>query len=257
MCLIVFSHNAHERYRLVLAANRDERHDRSTRPMEYWDDAEILAGRDLEAGGTWFGIAPSGRWSAITNFHDRDTYVESAPSRGMLVRSYLESTAPPEQFLSELQADGRIFNGFSILVGDGQNVGFYSNREQHIHMLSPGVYGLSNHLLDTDWPKVVRARRMLTEKLQEGEIPLDPLLHELHDATVPSADELPPNISKNVESVLAPMFIRSDRYGTRSTTALTISSEGRVEIAERSYDSAGDETETRRYTFETSPVEGP
>ncbi len=252
MCLIVFSFDEHDNYRLVLAANRDERHDRPAAPMAFWDEQpNLLAGRDLEAGGTWFGVTREGRWAAVTNFHGAMEHVEGAPSRGELARAYLAGAGMPVDFLRRLKGTSERYKGFSLLAGDSNEVGFLSNRsddsvsETEARRLAPGSYGLSNHLLNTPWPKVVRARGMLAEELKAPDVSVDALLRLMRDESVPAVDDA----QSEKERILTPMFIPGPVYGTRSTTVLAIRRDGQVDVAERSYDSKGDEIDTRRFSF--------
>ena len=162
MCLILFVHRAHPRYRLILAANRDEWFDRATAPAGFWPDRPaILAGRDLEQHGTWLGLTRGGRFGAITNFRDPGANRAGARSRGHIVRDFLEDGGPAQAFGCSLATDGGAFNGFNFLGGDGREVVYYSNRAGPPIAVTPGVHGLSNHLLDTDWPKVVNGKTRL------------------------------------------------------------------------------------------------
>ena len=155
MCLIYIAHRVDPRYRLVVAANRDEFHARETRAAHWWDDeAGILAGRDLRAGGTWMGVSRSGRFAALTNFRDPLTHRDDARSRGFLVSDFLKSTVDAMTYLESITGDAGRFNGFSLLVHDGNGLCFYSNRDGAPSKVAAGVHGLSNHLLDTPWPKV-------------------------------------------------------------------------------------------------------
>ena len=157
MCLILFAYRSLPDYRLVLAANRDEFYDRPTRHVAFWDDApEILAGRDLKAGGTWMGITKKGRFAAITNYRDSGMTIENAPSRGDLVKDFLIGKSRPHDYLESLQNKGQDYNGFNLIIGDGNELFYYSNRDGNIHNIEPGVHGLSNHLLNTPWPKVAQ-----------------------------------------------------------------------------------------------------
>nr|VFJ47277.1 MAG: Transport and Golgi organisation 2 [Candidatus Kentron sp. DK] len=142
MCLILLSCNAHPRYRLILAANRDEFHHRPTAPLAFWEDRpDILAGRDIRGGGTWLGITRTGRFSALTNFREPDSLGERALSRGLLVRGFLESRQSPVDYLADLEIEGNRYDGFNLLVGDSRGLYCYSNRENRIQELSPGVHG--------------------------------------------------------------------------------------------------------------------
>ena len=156
MCLIYVAWRRHPRHRLVVAANRDEFHARPALPVHWWDDTPgVLAGRDLEAGGTWMAVGTGGRFAAITNYPDPvPERIPGAPSRGALVSEFVAGDEPAEAYLGRVIEEGHRYNGFSLLATDGDTLAFASNRSRGVVRLDPGVYGLSNHLLDTPWPKV-------------------------------------------------------------------------------------------------------
>lgn len=255
MCLILLSYDEHADYALVVAANRDEFYGRPTAPAAFWDDApHVLAGRDLEAGGTWMGMTRSGRWAAVTNYRDRGAHKEAAPSRGRLVADYLQQGTAPAAYLNQLVPEADRYNGFNLLVGTPGDLGYYSNRDGAVRMLTPGLYGLSNHLLDTGWPKVERGRKQLRRLLEAGDVTADRLLDLLHDTTAPADEKLPDTgIGVAGERLLSPMFIESERYGTRSSTVLIVDRAGHVTFAERTYDREA-APETRRFAFDIESV---
>ena len=185
MCLIYVAWRRHPRYRLVVAANRDEYHSRPALPAHWWDDApgvtagRVLAGRDVIAGGTWLGITTGGRFAAITNYRDPSVRRPEAPSRGALVSAFLtEDTSAPDYLGRVLEAGDR-YNGFSLLAMDGETLAFASNRSPGVVRLEPGVYGLSNHLLDTPWPKVTDGKVDLEQLVSAPEIAVPNLLELL------------------------------------------------------------------------------
>lgn len=256
MCLILFSYDEHPDYALVVAANRDEFYGRPTAPAAFWDDApHVLAGRDLEAGGTWMGVTRSGRWAAVTNYRDPTARKEEAPSRGQLVAGYLrQEKATPTAYLDQLVPEAGRYNGFNLLVGAPGTLGYYSNRDGAVRMLAPGLYGLSNHLLDTGWPKVERGRKKLRRALEADDVTADRLLDLLYDTTAPADERLPDTgIGVAGERLLSPMFIEGERYGTRSSTVLVVDRAGHVTFAERTYDREA-APRTRRFTFEVETV---
>lgn len=260
MCLILFSYDQHPTYQLVVAANRDEFYDRPTAPAHFWEEGDgILAGRDEEAGGTWLGITRTGRWAAVTNYRDFTTPPKGdAPSRGHLVTSFLRSEAAPAAFLEQLDAQKDEYNGFNLLAGTTSELGYVSNRDGEFRLLEPGLYGISNHLLDTAWPKVVRGKEALREQLEAEEIAPEPLLEMLSDTTVAPDEELPDTgVSLERERMLSPPFIETPRYGTRSSTVLLVSHDGEVTFVERSFDTAGASPSTRRFHFELEPAASP
>lgn len=251
MCLLVFSHDNHARYRLVLAGNRDEVHARPAQPAAWWTDApNVLAGRDLEAGGTWLGLTTNGRFAVVTNYREAPSEDATADklSRGALVSEFLQTDAPAREFVAALHAAGPRYRGFSLIVGDGSQLWSASNRASAPRALERGVYGLSNHLLDVPWPKVVHAKAQLRGILARGAstAALLDMLDErapLHEAATGTAAE------SAFERAASAIFVNTPRYGTRCSTVITITHDGDVEFVERSFDSAGTSTGERHFAF--------
>lgn len=239
MCLITFALDAHPAYRLVVAANRDEFYARPTAPAAWWADApDVLAGRDLREGGTWMGVTRAGRFSAVTNYRDPGLAQKAAaPSRGALVADFLRGAADAESYIRGLEARAGEYNGFNLLVGDDGGLFYLSNRTEGVRRLEPGVYGLSNALLDTPWPKVVRAKRAMADALAlaEGDAWDAPLWEALADRVIAADDSLPDTgVGAERERLLSPPFIRTDVYGTRASSVMTIARDGEVRFIERS-----------------------
>ena len=238
MCLILFAHGAHSRYRLIVAANRDEFYDRPTQAMCRWrDDSRILAGRDLQCGGTWMGMTDSGRLAALTNYRDPSAISANAPSRGLLVSDFLKGNHSPSEYLSRVDDRKVRYNGFNLLVGDAEDLFWYSNRKRAIHRIQPGTFGLSNHLLDTPWPKVVRGKARLSRWIETHDAP-DPegIFAILADRERPADHRLPDTgVGMETERMLSPLFIESPGYGTRSSTVILWGQNGRVDVWERTF----------------------
>ena len=257
MCLILFAHDAHPRYRLVVAANRDEFHARPTAPAARWKDAPwILAGRDLQSGGTWIGVTRAGRWAAVTNYREPRKQRPDAPSRGELVSDFLRGEDSPARYAERVSTHAAAYNGFNLLVGAPGSLFWLSNRAPAgtPRPLTPGIYGLSNHLLDTPWPKVQRGKRALEGLLAGPELGPEPLLEILLDQTFAADHELPETgVGPALERVLSTIFIASPEYGTRSSTALLVDREGRVLFVERSYRPHTTDWQERRHEFEIEP----
>ena len=251
MCLIALAHEAHPRHRLVVAANRDEFHARPTAPAAWWSDApDLLAGRDLRDGGTWMGVTRAGRFAAVTNYRDAAPPRPGAPSRGALVADFLRGSVDAEAYMAELSTRAAEFNGFNLLVGDGEGLFYLSNRAPGVRRLDPGVYGLSNALLDTPWPKVVRAKGAMRAALASADADgwESGLWEMLGDRVVAADDELPDSgVGADRERLLSPPFIASDVYGTRSSTVMTIGRDGEVTFVERS--AGPDESGEARFRF--------
>ena len=251
MCLIVFAWKAHPDFPLVVAANRDEFHARPTAAAEFWDERPgILAGRDMEAMGTWLGVTRSGRFAAVTNYRDAATAPREAASRGLLASRYLESDAAPGAFAAAVGADGAAYRGFNLLAGDREEMWWISNRNGHARRLEPGLHGLSNHLLDTPWPKVTHGIRRLQRALELAPA-VEPLLALLADTAEAAEGELPDTgVGAERERLLSAARIVSPAYGTRSSSALVVGADGRVRFAERAYAPDGAELDTLRYEFD-------
>lgn len=257
MCLIAFAWRPHDSHRLVLVANRDEFYDRPTAPAEFWpNQPRLLAGRDLSAGGTWLGFTRDGRFAAVTNFREPGKQVVDARSRGELVVDFLRAQEPPSEYLSALTRDSdRVYNGFNLIAGNCEELCYWSNRDGPPRALAPGLYGLSNHLLDTPWPKLVRAKQRLAAWLAGCDGGLEGLAELMADRT-PAPDAALPDtgVAPEWERLLSPMLIHSETYGTRSTTAVTWSEAGEVGFLEVG---RGPETgSTRRFSFQAcAPLE--
>lgn len=237
MCLIFFSFHHHPNYKLVVAANRDEFYKRKTSPANYWQDKpQILGGRDLEAGGTWMGISTVGRLSLVTNYRDLKNLRANAPSRGHLVSDFLESVSTPKEYLEDVKKNGQAYNGFNLLVGDLNEIWYYSNYKSGPEKVKPGFYGLSNHLLDTPWPKVVRGKQKLQPAFESPLIDHNQLLDLLHDEAQAPDEKLPDTgVGLERERMLSAMFIKSADYGTRCSTVITVDQSNHVRFTERGY----------------------
>jgi uncharacterized protein with NRDE domain len=257
MCLILFSYQLHADYRLILAANRDEFYNRPTAPLDYWSDhPDVLAGRDLKGNGTWLGVTRSGRFAAITNYREPAAHMENAPSRGILIRDFLTGTASPERYLETVSKKSKAYNGFNLIAGDPSGLYYYSNRATRIHQLRPGLYGISNHLIDSAWPKIQRGKGLLQGQLSSREkIDIEKIWGILADRSLPADEELP-NTGAGLEweRILAPLFISSPDYGTRSSSIVLMEYSGRITFRERTFLNTANGTETGetvKYSFNT------
>lgn len=242
MCLIYLAHRVHPVHRLVVAANRDEVHARASAPAHWWKDApQVLAGRDLEGGGTWMGVSRCGRFAALTNYRESGLRRPDARTRGELVSGFLGATADAMSYLRQVQAGGERYNGFSLLVHDGQLLAWYSNRGPAPAVVAPGVHGLSNGLLDASWPKVEEGKLEMLALLARDALEPQHLLGLL-DRREPAADARLPDsgIGLERERALSARFILGDLYGTRCSTFLRVSDGGQVMFHERSFDHRGE-----------------
>jgi uncharacterized protein with NRDE domain len=255
MCLILMAWQAHPEFPIVLAANRDEFRRRPTAAARWWPDKpQLLAGRDLEAGGTWLGMTRHGQIAALTNFRDPSQVTVNAPSRGGLVVRMLESPVSIGDRLQQLHAVGPQYAGFSLLCTDGLQLGVFESVAGAGRLLDPGIYGLSNHLLDTPWPKVQRAKSSLATALQA--LPDDAALLELLRDDRPAAEEQLPRtgVSLEWERLLSSAFIRGSDYGTRSSTVIRVRVDGKVDFKEWTWQPDGSLGGQVSYQFQIGPA---
>lgn len=252
MCIILLAHLAHPEYPLILAANRDEFYERPTARAAFWtDDVGTLAGRDLERGGTWLGVTRSGRVAAITNYREPRRKLRGAPSRGLLVSRFLAGDEGPDDYLAKLSRSGSLYNGFNLIVGARGKLGYFSNRGGEPQAVQAGVHGLSNHLLDTPWPKVERGRKALTSALESDDsISIEALFKILADDARAHDEALPETgVSLELERMLSALFIKSQVYGTRSSTVVLFNRHQEVIFIERTFTPATGGHEDARYEF--------
>ena len=238
MCLILFAYQQHPEFALILIANRDEYYARPTRDAHWWDDAEIFAGRDLEAGGTWLGINRQGHIAAVTNVREPGGMRAGKKSRGDLTRDYLAANEQPEDYLQRLARRDQDFAGFNLLLGNPAGLWFYSNRNHGIRQVEPGVYGISNGGFDEPWPKLSSGKAEL-ENLINDDIDTAELMEILTDHQIAQDHELPSTgVPLDFERLLSSRFIRSSEYGTRACSVVTIETNNRINFKEQNYPDA-------------------
>ncbi len=263
MCLILIAHHAHPRYRLVVAANRDEFFRRETASADYWADApHVLGGRDLEKGGTWMAVTRDGRWAAVTNFREGTPAAPGMRSRGDLVSDFLAGEpVPARAYLSAVRRLANGFSGFNLLCADQHELLYLSNRltieAAQPGLLAGGIYGLSNGALDMPWPKVQRGKAALQAALAATPGPerlTEALLATLSDRRTAEDDILPSTgISRDWEKCLSAAFINVPGYGTRASTVLLMEADGEVHLRERAFGERGELVEDRRFRFSATP----
>jgi uncharacterized protein with NRDE domain len=253
MCLILVVWRRHPTYPCIIAANRDEFYARATESAHWWSDrSQILAGRDLIAGGTWLGITRTGRFAALTNYRAPQQKRADAPSRGALVTGILESGASVTEELAHLRRVGADYNGFNLLFSDGERLGVYESVRAEGRELGPGIYGLSNHLLDTPWPKVQQAKARLQAALSDMTDPTA-VLALLRDDTPARDEQLPrTGVSLEWERLLSSAFVRGTDYGTRCSTVIRFDRHGTALFDEWSWDASGSQLGKIGFRFEIS-----
>jgi uncharacterized protein with NRDE domain len=257
MCLILVMWRVRAEFPCVLAANRDEFHDRPSASADWWPGrAGILGGRDLEAGGTWLGTGCDGRFAALTNFRDGVTTRPPAPSRGRLVTDVLESGDSVAGTLERLRSAGPHYHPFNMIFSDGERLGVYESVPGRGRELGPGVFGLSNHLLDTPWPKVSNAKSRLVSALTDLRDE-NAIMHLLRDDRPAPDHELPnTGVTPEWERLLSSAFIRADGYGTRCTTVFRIDRSGCAQFDEWTWDRKGAEAEHKTFRFQVRRTVG-
>jgi uncharacterized protein with NRDE domain len=262
MCLILLAWHAHLEYPLVFAGNRDEAYERPSTPADFWKDApHIFGGRDLEKGGTWLGITRSGLMAAVTNYRDGPAAKKEAPrSRGELTAGFLRGTDEPRAYLETVAPDSAHYGGFSLLVGNLERLYSFSNRGAGIQELPAGVHGLSNHLLNTPWPKVTLGKQRVTALLKAGETELiKGLFDALADRVGAPEKDLPDSgVGLQRERELSPAFIAAERYGTRASTVLLVNRANEAVFIERLFGAMGVPRgdAARRFSLQASSAPG-
>lgn len=241
MCIISFHVNDHPRYKLIVAANRDEFYDRPTKEAGFWEDEpNLLAGQDLRAFGTWLGITNSGRFAALTNYRDLASEQAGRISRGDIVLDFLTSDVSPQSYLEKLRETRMEYNGYNALVGASvDEIYYYGNRQADIIKVDPGTHTVSNHLLNTPWPKVKNARTMLHDYVKANEIVDVEVLFEQLASVDKAPDEMLPDtgVGLALERDLSPIFIQTDNYGTRASTVILVTHDNEVTFIERTFNS--------------------
>lgn len=238
MCVIYLAFDRHPDHPLILLANRDEYYDRPSQPARYWDDfPHIYGGRDLVGGGTWLGVTEGGRFAAVTNYRDPLAPVGTL-SRGNLVAEFLKCDFTAESYLERVKIVSSEYSGFNLLVGeisnDTRELFYYSNREKDVQKLSPSIYGLSNHLLDTPWPKVTKGKTRFADILRSGKLLLEEYFTTLSDESLADDKDLPSTVVPyETEKAISAIFIKTPGYGTRCSTVLTFDNNFDWEFEER------------------------
>ena len=249
MCLIVLGINAHPDHPLILAANRDEFHARPTKEAHWWPDKpDVVGGRDLQAGGTWLALHRRGRFATVTNFRDAKSPSPEFHSRGFLVTRFLDGDLSPRDYLATIDEEN--YAGFNLLVGDGSQVAYLSNREDGNRLLEPGVYGLSNALLDGPWHKVEASKAKLSALIAADNVNETSLMRLMDDrGKAPSSEVESGRLDFDTAHAITAPFIVLPDYGTRCTTVVLADKDGNWQFTERRFDPAGKVTGESRFPF--------
>ncbi len=236
MCLTVFALNEHPKYKLIMIFNRDEDKSRESEPI-HWLNNNVLAGKDEREGGSWFGITRRGRIAYLTNFRDPKVFDESKKSRGLIIKEFLNSTVGALDFLEELKTEVETYNPFNLIVGEKIDTLYYlSSVTKEIKIIENGIHGLSNGLLDEEWPKVVKLKTLFSESIQEPSIDVNKLLNILSDRETFPLEKLPDTgVGKDLEIKLSPIFVDFEGYGTVSSTVLLIDKDNNVFLREKRF----------------------
>jgi len=252
MCLLLISYKNHPKYKLIIAANRDEFYQRPALPAHFWEqEKELLAGKDMEAGGTWLGLTAHGKFSAITNYRDMKNIKPKAPTRGKLVTDFLLNNISPPDYGDLLKENAGLYNGYNLIFGDEENLNYFSNQTKALVELVPGIYGLSNHLLDSPWYKVEKSKKSFSEALNRENISDEILFEILSDTSTPPDDLLPETgLKLEIERAVSPIFVATPSYGTRSSTVILIDNKNQARFIEKSLNTSSGKWIKSSFEFE-------
>ncbi len=237
MCLILFSYQQHPKYPLIVVANRDEFFERPTEQAHWWKEfPNMLAGKDTIGNGSWFGMSRDGKFSGLTNYRDGFNIKKDAPTRGKLVTNFLTQAVEPKPYLESIAETGHLYNGYNLLTFDGEEIWHYSNINNEITKIEPGTHGLSNALLNSDWPKINQGKARLAELVQAEEFSVEAAFEMMLNENRPADEALPSTgVPIEWERKLSSMCIKTENYGTRCSTVMLWDTEGNVYFEERSY----------------------
>ena len=235
MCLIFFSINEHPKYKLIVAANRDEFYERPALPAHWWKKPQMLAGKDLKAHGTWMAVNKNGKFAALTNYRDPAAFDVQKESRGKIILDYFSMENEPDFFESLKHARTK-YNSYNFISYQQGKISYYSNRLDEVTVLKEGNFALSNHLLDTAWPKVEKIKREMAGLLKNNTVDTRVIFELLSDTTLARDEQLPhTGVPLQTERMLSPVFIKSEKYGTRCSSVLLIDQSGHIEFEERTF----------------------
>jgi uncharacterized protein with NRDE domain len=251
VCLVLVAWQQDQEWPLIVAGNRDEFHSRPTEGLHWWPDKpQLLAGRDLQAGGTWLAVGRNGRFAAVTNYRDAVPPQAGLRSRGDLVTDFVCSSISPLDYVEQL--DGDAYAGYNLFVCDGRRLAFASNRNGTPRELDAGLYGLANAELDAPWHKTQITKERFRDRLESGKIKPNALLKLLNDRERAPVEEVLTNglDFELAHAVTAPFVVQPD-YGTRSTTVVLMDRNGQVDVTERRFISDGSRRGETHKTFQS------
>ncbi len=238
MCLISIAYQCHPKYKLILLANRDEFYQRPTKEAHWWEeDNSVFGGKDLQAGGSWLSVSKKGKIGAITNYRMPSRVIKNKTSRGQILGDYMLSDHEEKNYIDKISSSAENYEGYNLLFGSQDKLYHYSNINQKLTTINPGIHALSNHLLNTPWPKVEKAKKVMDELIESGNVfDVDTAFTLFSDKQIAPDDQLPyTGIGLNYERYLSSIFIDIPQYGTRATTLLLIDNKNQVFFEEREY----------------------
>lgn len=241
MCLCLFAIDQHDEFPFILIANRDEFRNRPAAPAAFWQDhPQVLAGRDLEAMGTWLGTNKRGEIAFLTNYRHPDYFNRKGPTRGKLVADFLTSDLDAEAYLKSIE-NPKAFNGFNLVVGKPYSLFYFANANEQLEKIENGIHGLSNAFLNTSWPKVDDGKAKLEAAIVSNDLSSENLFSILHDSSFAKDEELPETgVGYELEKMLSAKFINSPQYGTVCSTVLMMDQEGNWTFEERTFNVHGE-----------------
>jgi uncharacterized protein with NRDE domain len=251
MCLLLLANKNHPKYKLIIAANRDEFYKRPAEPAQFWNKNKfLLAGKDLEGKGTWLGITKNGKFAALTNYRDISKIKANAPTRGKLVSDFLLENIKPENYCKSLLNKADDYNGYNLIFGNIQKLFYFSNISKDFTEVKKGIHGLSNHLLDTPWPKVVKAKEEFEKLLKKEQINEKQIFNLLYDNTTFKEKLLPKTgLPIEMEKLVSPIFTLTENYGTRSSSVILIDNYNNVSFTEKSYNNKKENFNSNHFEF--------
>lgn len=253
MCILFFAIKQHPKYPVIICANRDEFHQRSTQAMHWWptkdNQSSMLAGKDLQAGGTWLGLNKQGRFSALTNFRQPQLFDQNKQSRGDLV---LQALAKKDDVMTILlEQSAHLYNGFNLVFGQLSDLTCFDSVSQKHQKLTAGFHSLCNGALDDVWPKMAQGQAQLANAIQNQSLNIDKLFELMTNSEQAQTEHLPnTGIPLNWEQLLSSIFIVSPEYGTRTTNIITQDNEGNICVYDRSYNEQGKCTQEQSLSIE-------